>query len=81
MVDRVPMRDEVRTLSPKPVGEPVTRPDEAIPVVAWLATRDGDIQVTGWAIAWSPRAVHLRYHDRHGREGFAWVWANAVTRR
>lgn len=82
MVDRVPLRDMARSLGPRPVGEPVHRHDEGIPVRVWIVDGQGrDVEVHGLATAWSPRAVHVRYFDVNGREGFVWVWASAVTRR
>lgn len=54
---------------------------EAVPVQAWMATPQGDELVDGEAVAWSRRAVRVLYFDKHGREGYAWVWAYAVMRR
>lgn len=82
MVDRVPLRDMARTLGPHAVGGPIRRHDEGIPVRAWIVdSRGKDTEVDGLAVAWTERAVHVSYFDVHGRQGFAWVWASAVTRR
>ncbi|VTR77230.1 hypothetical protein CHMI_02000 [Cellulomonas hominis] len=63
-------------------GARVTRPDEAPQVRAWIVDAHGrDVQVDGEAVAWTDRVVHVHYVDDHGREGWAWVWASAVTRR
>ncbi|MFD1505610.1 hypothetical protein FE374_01580 [Georgenia yuyongxinii] len=80
-VEQVPLSEQAHSLGPAQYGEPVTRPDEPPPVRAWIHTRTGHEAVDGVAVAWTPRAVRLRYTDGHGREGFAWVWANAVARR
>lgn len=77
--------DRARGLAPRQradVGEHETRADRPIPVTAWLVTVAGaDMQVDAEAIAWTRRAVEVRYVDRHGRPDSAWVWAGAVTRR
>ena len=81
VIDRIPLRDMARTLPGKAVTGTVTRPDEGMPVEAWIVNGKGDdVVVKGLAIAWTKRAVHLSYFDEHGRQGFAWVWASAVTR-
>lgn len=81
MVDQIPLRAMATSLGPRPIGEPITRPERGLPVRTWLHTSEGDVEADGVAIAWTPRAVHVRYFDQHGREGFVWVWASAVTRR
>ncbi|MBI9115675.1 hypothetical protein [Sanguibacter suaedae] len=82
MVDKIPVRDMARSLGPKAVGQPITRPTESVPVQAWITDARGrDVLVTGEAVAWSPRAGYVHYADEHGREGYVWVWASAITRR
>jgi hypothetical protein len=82
VIDRVPMRDMAQYVPPRAyAGARVTRPDERPPVRAWIVDPHGrDLQVDGEAVAWTNRVVHVHYVD-HGREGWAWVWASAVTRR
>lgn len=80
-LDRVPLRDQADSLEPPQYGHPLRRAETPIAVSAWIHTRRGHALVEGVAVAWTPRAVLLRYVDEHGREGVAWVWANAVTRR
>jgi hypothetical protein len=64
------------------LGGRVVRASTAIPVRAWLVTSQGrDVEVDAEAVAWTDRAVNVRYFDEHGREGFTWVWASAVVRR
>jgi len=82
MVDQVPLRAEARGVPMKAVGGRLVRAETAIPVRAWIITAQGrDVEVDGEAVAWTERAVNVRYFDEHGREGFAWVWASAVVRR
>ncbi|GAA1646554.1 hypothetical protein [Georgenia ruanii] len=80
-VEPVPLSEQAHSLGPAQHGGPVTRPDEPLPVSAWIHTRRGHETVDGVAVAWTPCAVRVRYTDTHGREGYAWLWANAVTRR
>ncbi|MFH5822710.1 hypothetical protein [Georgenia sp. AZ-5] len=80
-VEQVPLRDQPDSLGPPQYGRPVHQADEPLPVTAWIHTRSGHQRVEGVAVAWTAKAVRLRYMDDHGREGYAWVWANAVTRR
>lgn len=82
MVDKIPMRDSARQVPPKvTIGEAITRPDHPLRVRAWIVDGHGrDVEVDGEAVAWTRRAVHLHYFNETGREGFAWVWASAVTR-
>ncbi|MFC8597184.1 MULTISPECIES: hypothetical protein [unclassified Isoptericola] len=82
-VDRVPLRDAAEGAPGKSrQGAHVTRPDRGIPVRAWITSRQsGEQLVDGEATAWTDSQVHVRYVDGHGREGFVWLWAGAVTRR
>lgn len=62
-------------------GKRVTEAASPTPVRAWLKNRESEFQADGEALAWTSTQVHVRYIDPHGREGWAWVWASAVTRR
>ena len=63
-------------------GAPITRPEEPILVRAWIKQRQtGEARVEGEAIAWAGRQVHVRFLDLNGREGWVWLWADAVERR
>ena len=63
-------------------GVAIVRPSEGIPVRAWITQRQsGEACVDGEAVAWAGRQVHVRYLSREGREGWAWLWADAVERR
>lgn len=82
-MDHVPLRDAAEEAPGRSrISAHVVRPGEGIPVRAWIVSRQsGEQMVDGDAIAWTDTQVHVRYVDAHGREGFAWLWANAVTRR
>ena len=80
-IDQVPLSEQAATLEPAQYGGPVHRADEPLEVSAWILTRRGHSRVDAIALAWTQKAVWIRYVDDHGREGFAWVWASAVTRR
>jgi hypothetical protein len=70
-----------RSLQPEQLGLlPVTTPTVPAPVSAWVLWEDGvEELVPGHAIAWTKRAVHIRFgappHQHH-----VWVWAGAVER-
>ncbi len=60
--------------------EPVTRPPAPVPVQAWVRYGPTAISVNGWAVAWTPRAVAVRWTTPHGVDHRAWLWASAVRR-
>lgn len=67
---------------PRQYGAGEVRPERVIPVRAWVITVSGeDIEVDGDAVAWTRRAVRVRFVDRFGHLDHAWVWVGAVTRR
>ncbi|GAA4717940.1 hypothetical protein GCM10023216_02640 [Isoptericola chiayiensis] len=81
-IERVPMRDFATDVPPEARRETPTRPSEPVPVTAWVTDGRGRaFEAKGEALAWTSRAVYVRYIDPAGREGFAWVWASAVTRQ
>lgn len=60
------------------------RPEPPIPVWVWLVmgmNSDQSYRAEAEALAWTENQVSVRYVDNQGREGFVWVWANAVKRR
>ncbi|QAY69066.1 hypothetical protein [Xylanimonas protaetiae] len=82
-MDRVPGRDAPEQ-APRQQRDAarVTRPETPLPVRVWVTQRQtGTFEADGLAVAWTDRQVEVRYDDPHGREGFVWVWASAVTRR
>lgn len=81
-IERVPVRDHARDVPLEARAGVPARPDVPVPVRVWIQTGRGDaFEANGEALAWTPRAVHVRYIDPAGREGFAWMWASAVSRR
>jgi hypothetical protein len=77
-----PFPKRARTLSPKQYGFEVTTPETPVPVRAWILTVGGEeFEVDADVIAWTKRAVQIRYIDRFERPDTAWVWAGAVVRR
>lgn len=76
------MRDWARDVPAEARRETPVRPEHPIRVKVWITDGRGrSFEANGEALAWTPRAVHVRYIDLAGREGFAWVWASAVSRR
>lgn len=61
--------------------QPVTRTPVALPVWAWVRYQAGPVRVEAEAVAWTPRAVAVRWSTPDGRTDRAWVWASAVERR
>lgn len=81
-MDQVPLRDMAHSLPVAARGQSPTTPAAPVPVRVWVLTGRGtDVELDAEATSWTRRAVHVRYVDDHGREGFAWVWASAVSRR
>jgi hypothetical protein len=81
-VTDVPRRVKLspRCLTPEQLAADPTVPAEPVPVRAWVIWEDGvEEQVTGQAVAWTPRAVRVRWGvPPHQHE--TWVWAGAVVR-
>ena len=71
-----------RSLTPEQLLDNlVTQPDEPTPVTAWVLWEDGvEEQVIGQAVAWTRRAVRVRFGaPPHLHE--VWVWVGAVQRQ
>lgn len=59
---------------------PLTQPPIAIPVMAWVRFAGVPLLVEAEAVAWTSRAVAIRWRIPHDdREHRAWVWAGAVS--
>ncbi len=58
--------------------EPLTRTPRPRPVRAWVRYGDVPLQVDGEAVAWTERAVAVRWRTPAGVEHRAWVWVGAV---
>jgi len=61
-------------------GDVVTAAPVPVPVQAWVRFGAEPIRVPAEAIAWTPRAVRVRFSYRTG-DWDVWVWASAVERR
>ncbi|CAN5475761.1 hypothetical protein BH10ACT6_BH10ACT6_12700 [soil metagenome] len=59
--------------------QPLTKPPVPRPVRAWV--RFGPVAVKAEAVAWTERAVAIRWTMASGAEHRAWVWASAVEPR
>lgn len=60
--------------------QPLTRPPQPHLVRAWVQYPDGPLQVDGEAVAWTARAVAVRW-PAGDTVHKAWVWASAVEVR
>lgn len=82
-LEQVPMRDSAQGAPDKArAGQREVRTGEPIPVWVWLIQRNhGEYRAKAEALAWTEDQVWVRFIDHIGREGFVWVWANAVRRR
>lgn len=57
---------------------PLTRTPRPDTVRAWVRYPTAAIQVDALLVAWTPRAVALKWPGPDGLEHRAWVWASAV---
>lgn len=60
--------------------EDLTKATKPRPVRAWVRYGDVPLEVDGWAVAWTRRAVAVRWESPSG-EHRAWVWDGAVQPR
>lgn len=58
----------------------LTRTPKPIPVRVWVRYPEAPLEVDAEAVAWTSRAVAVRWPGPDG-EHRAWVWASAVTPR
>lgn len=61
--------------------EPLTRTPVPRPVRAWVRFGPHAMKVDAEAVAWTGRAVAIRWTMASGAEHKAWVWASAVEPR
>ena len=59
---------------------PLTRDPQPGAVKAWVRYPAAPVQVDALAVAWTPRAVAIKWPGPDGVEHRAWVWASAVER-
>jgi hypothetical protein len=77
------MVGEPESLSPSELqlGKlPLTRTPVPEPVKAWVRYGTVPLEVEAEAVAWTPRAVAIRWTTPKGENHGAWVWASAVER-
>lgn len=60
--------------------ELLVRPDRAVPCTAWVRYNGVPVSVGAEAVAWTPRAVAVRWKTPTNVVHKAWVWASAVRR-
>jgi len=83
IVERVTAETEPQSLKSSELEldtELLVRPDRAVPVRAWVRYGDVPLSVEAEAVAWTPRAVAIRWKTPGGTVHKAWVWASAVRR-
>lgn len=59
---------------------PLTRDPQPSEVRVWVRYPDGPLEVTAQAVAWTSRAVAVRWRGPDDVEHRAWVWSGAVER-
>lgn len=59
--------------------QPLTRTPKPHAVRAWVRYPEAPLKVDAEAVAWTPRAVAIRWPGPSG-EHRAWVWVSAVER-
>lgn len=78
------MTGEPETLLPTELEldtEPLTRPPKPRPVRAWVRYDGTPISVDAEAVAWTARAVAIRWRSPSGEPHRAWVWVSAIRPR
>lgn len=60
---------------------PMTRTPLPKPVSAWVRYGAVAVRIEGEAVAWTDRAVAVRWRTPDGAEHRAWVWSSAVDPR
>jgi len=59
---------------------PMTRDPKPSPVKVWVRYPEDAIEVNAIAVAWTSRAVAVKWSAPDGAEHHAWVWAGAAER-
>ena len=82
-VDETVMRGEPFTLIERELELdllPLTRTPVAIPAKAWVRYGGIAVKLDVEVVAWTSRAVAIRWKTPTGDAHRAWVWASAVER-
>ncbi len=82
-IDAFAVRPLPISLTPAEVDiekNPPRQPREPIPVRAWVRFHEATVRPEGVAVAFTDKAVLVRWESIDGRQLQAWVWASAVER-
>ena len=82
-VDEMTMRGIPQTLTDRELEldvQPLTKTPVPVPARAWVRYGGVAIKLEVEIVAWTPRAVAVRWKTGAGEEHRAWVWASAVER-
>jgi len=83
-VDEMMMRGTPQTLTDAELElglYPLTRTPLPVQAQAWVRYGDLALNVDVEVVAWTPRAVAVRWMTPTGQQHRAWVWASAVERQ
>lgn len=83
-IDEVVIRAKPIGLSPAELNleeHPPVAAQQPVPVRAWVRFTEAVIRPECEAIAWTDRAVQVRWITHGGETMTTWVWASAVERR
>lgn len=56
---------------------PLTRPPKPVPVRAWVHYDGIPLRLAVEMVAWTPKAVAIRWTTPQGREDKIWAWASS----
>ena len=59
---------------------PLTKTPIPVPASAWVRYGDLALKIEVEVVAWTPRAVAIRWVTPSGEKHRSWVWASAVER-
>jgi len=82
-VDQMMMRGAPQTLSDAELEldvHPLTRTPIPVPASAWVRYGELAVKIDVEVVAWTPRAVAVRWTTPAGEQHRSWVWASAVER-
>lgn len=81
-IDETVMRGEPFTLTDDELeldSQPLTKPPVAVPAVAWVRYGPVAMRLSVEVVAWTERAVAIRWKTPSGATQRAWVWASSVA--
>lgn len=80
-IDETIMRGEPHTLTSDELEldvRPLTRAPVSVPAFAWVRYGGVALKIPVEVVAWTSRAVAIRWKTPKGEVHKAWVWASAV---